>query len=811
MNRYRLLGFVLIMQFVAFSQTHQWTRTNPGGGGVFSTVGASASGIIIAASDLSGAYRSTDGGESWDVIGAANGLTETHVSGIGFHRTNGDIIYLGTENGIFRSDDGGQSFTKVLADGYITDIEFGTNVDSVGYASYHPEYNSNDGVIYKSVDNGFTWWQVSTNLPGGIRILKILVNPQDVNTLYILTGNGRFACGPALVFKSTNGGETWNMITVDFPEILDVALSPVNPNTLYLTTMNAQCNAPYYWTDLIGDLFKSTDGGNSWNYLSDYTGVILLSENDSNFVRLIDPREPYPWNNRSGTFTSTDGGYTFVKTGEVNDWDTFFNHSVYWSYGSSFNGICKTIGEDLSDPSTIYWATSQWVFKSTDGGNYFQNIFTDEVTNGFWKSRGLDNVNMTDVSMSPADPDIIFLAYFDMGIWRSLDGGESWQSCNDSIFTGGWEGHGGNCATILTDPDRSNVVWASQSGYQNGENPTYLIKSTQTGEPGSWFLANAGLPEEQIMGLSVDVNSPINQRVLFVTANKDVYKSTDDGMTWTKVFDCNGCRFTAVDRLNSQIVYAAGEAGVFVSQDGGTSWTDISHPDMISTAGIDFWDPDYQGVFDLQTDPNHTNTVYVVVLGTGKGLYRSTDGGNTWEKLLTDDFLRKVAIVPANSNLIYATSSSAFQSGGYDPNSGGIFFSNDGGVTWTQQNQGMAYPFALAIDIDHTSQPTVFVGSPGTGFQKSPVPVSTKIASSTERPESSPVVFPFPAGNIVWINNINRRIGPLRIFNVLGQEVTSSVSVKQLSPHRFKLDISKLGKGYYFIPYGSETVKFLKR
>jgi len=78
-------------------------------------------------SDVSGAYRSFDGGQTWDVIGASSGLTETHVSGIGFHKFDGNIIYLGTENGIFRSSDGGNKFTKVLADGYITDIEFGTN------------------------------------------------------------------------------------------------------------------------------------------------------------------------------------------------------------------------------------------------------------------------------------------------------------------------------------------------------------------------------------------------------------------------------------------------------------------------------------------------------------------------------------------------------------------------------------------------------------------------------------------------------------------------------------------------------------
>ncbi len=732
-----LLILLLSGPWIVNSQSHTWERTNPGGGGAYSTVGASMSGIIITGSDLSGAYRSSDDGLTWDVIGPDKGMTETHVSGVGFHRMDGDILYIGTENGIFRSDDGGDTTIQVLVGGYITDIEFGTSTLSRGYASYHPAYNSNNGVVYRTTDNGMTWAQSSTDLPSGIRILKIIVNPTDANIVYILTGKGRFACGPAEVYRSTNGGVNWFLLTGSQSAILDFAIDPSSPSTVYISTMNADCAINFYWSNLNGSLHKSTDGGTTWgSALSNNTGVILIDANNSSTIRLIDTREPYPWISSSGTWTSTDGGSTFAQTGNVNNWDIFFNLDIFHSYNSSYNGICKTLGEDLSDPDNYYWVNYQWIFQTTDNGTTFDNIFTDEVSTGFWRSRGFDNVNMMDVKISEADEDIIYTAYFDIGLWRSLDRGESWQSCNPVTWTGGWAGNGGNCATVLADPERSGVVWASMSGSQNGQDPTVLIKNTNTGHRANWSLSNSGLPTEEVMGLSLARTSPMNNRTLFVTALGDVYKSTDDGQTWAMVLDCDGCRFTAVDHIDGNKIYAGGEAGLWRSINGGSSWTDVSHADMTASLGVAFWDDDYDGVFDVQVDPTATDKVYVTALGSGKGLYKSINGGTTWSHIRIDDYMRKVAVVTADPDKIYATSSSAFEAGGYDPSSSGILYSEDGGQNWTTQNQDMVYTLGMAVAVDHTSTPVVFVGSPGTGFQKSDVPrdcgIVTNIMDSGE-------------------------------------------------------------------------------
>ncbi len=773
------------------AQTHDWIRTNPGGGGAYSTIGASVSGIIIAGSDLSGAYRSVDGGQTWDVIGASRGLTITHVSGVGFDRVDGDKIYIGTESGIFRSTDGGDMVVSVLDGGYITDIEFGTAQSSTGYATWHPQYNSNNGVIFKSTDDGLNWAQVSTDIPAGLRILKIVVNPSNVDTAYMLTGNGRFApCGPAEVFRTVNGGINWVNITENLPEILDIAVDQSDPQNIFITTMNANCNAQYYWTDLDGQIFKSTNGGTSWgDALSAYTGVIFIENTGT--IRLVDPREPYPWVASAGTWTSTDGGVTFSKTGDVNNWDTFFNGQLFHSYGISFNGICKTLGEDLSNPANFYWVNIQYVFGSNDFGTTFNNLFTKESPMG-WSSRGFDNVNMQDICIQESDPELIYIGYFDIGLWRSDDRGQTWNSCNPEMYTGNWDGKGGNCATVIADPDRENVVWASMSPNQEGQSPTYLLRNESKGDINGWSLANLGLPDVEVMGLALNRHSNQNSRTLYVTGDGDVYKSTDDGLNWSKVWDCNGCRFTAVDEMDSSLIYAGGEVGIMRSRDAGVNWDDVSHPEMKATPGRQYWDRTYDGVFDIKPDPNFSGVLYVTAIGSNKGLYKSEDVGDTWEKVLTDDYLRKVEIVPTDSDMIYATSSSSFTAGGYNIESKGIQFSDDGGLTWTQQNQNMPWPFALAVEVDHTTSPLVFVGSPGTGFQKSAVPLSTN--SHIVTTEDCVELFPNPFENYIVVDGVLDNF-ELKIFDISGNPVGDYSG----SSNPVVLNLGNLGVGVYFL------------
>lgn len=685
-----------------------WININPGGGGAFTSIGAGPTGIILAGSDLSGAYRSKDRGRTWDVIGAFRGMPVPHVTIVAFDPRDGSVMYLGTEAGIYRSGDSGDRFAQVLPGGYIGAIAAAPGNPAIVYAGWHPSFNATGATVYKSTDRGQSWKSVGRNMPDSLRVLKLLVDPSNPDRVYLLSNKDRFFTEARnALYRSVDGGVHWNRLAETLGDICDVALDPGNPQTFYLTTYQV---TPSSWG---GYVYKTVDGGATWAPKANRTGVIFVKSDQPQVVRNIDVQRDVA-SGKAGVWESRDGGTHWARTSAATSWDGGWQE-LDWAYGKNLQGLPRTLGVDLSDPNVMYWADVQFVFAAFDGAR-FTNLFTNPVSPGWWRGRGIDDTCVLTLTQSEADPQRLFAGYYDLGIWRSLDGGNSWQSGNSASFTGKWKGHGGNATAIVADPDRRDVVWAT-TGQKNDLAQLVLIRSTEAAASTSW-TPTTGLPLGFISGLSLDRTSPVTRRTLFVTDEGSVYRSQDDGQSWSLVFASGACRITAVDRFNGRIVYAGGEGGLWRSTTGGEkgSWVRINNSEMAGASTYPLDKFRWPGIHSIVPDVKESGKVYVVSYGPDHGLFRSTDQGTTWTKLRTGSYCRELAIDRNHPGTLYLTSSRAYKSGGAPEGSEGVLRSTDGGKTWTPWNEGLAWPFAGPILVDAGNPNRVFVGSPGNGF-----------------------------------------------------------------------------------------------
>ena len=853
--------FSFLTVFVSNAQ-HNWTRTNPGGGGAIACVKADPNGVIYVASDLSGVYKSTDNGQSFTVLGANQGLIETHVSAFGFNPNNSQVFFAGTYIGLYRTDDGGNLFTPVFPSAsdsfdysYIEDVAIAASNSNIGYVTHHLTREA-AGEVYKTTDGGLHWNAIpNNNFPNNVHLIKIMIHPTGENIVYVLTGKSRWGCSEANLYRTTDGGVNWTEIGSNQGDILDMDLHPTNPDIVYISTfesnfvINNGCSGDYIGGDEnSGALYKSVNGGTTFNQIGDYTGIISVGINNPNIIRVVDVLFPYDWNDNAGTWETLDGGATWTHKSTPSDWNVGYSLNQYFTFVPSFNGLNKTVTKDIFNSDKYYGSFGQWAWASFDGGGTINNVSTKEITTGKWLSTGVENVNGHCIEVNQNNPNIIYIGTYDMGFWRSLNHGQSWERFQPNYNTYSqysWDigtpgtipndiairGTGSNVLNILSDPNREAVVWATfsrgqftDSSEEEGIAKTGLFKSFDYGE--TWQLITNGLPNFdntiRVYGLSLDKNSSVNNRKMFMTVDGTVYRSVDDGISWTSVLTGINLKFTEVDKLNGNIVYAGGKDGLWKSTSSGDvgTWIEVgtadmhnthinTRPDIVPTYMNWGTNPEtyaYEGVFDIETDPNVAGRVYVTVQGTNKGLYKFNESTNSWEHLITDDDMRSVAVTPQNSNIVYATSSKSYHSGGFG-NSLGVLYSTDAGANWTPANDGMAFNYAGSIQIETGQHPYVWCWSPGTGVQKAKVPYFENL-STLNHLNTQDLLYPNPVEKIITVPEklIN---GYYTIYSINGKKIINSKTTYQT------IDVEGLKSGVYLLKFTKENknynYKFVKK
>ncbi len=326
-------------------------------------------------------------------------------------------------------------------------------------------------------------------------------------------------------------------------------------------------NLTYYMGATGGGVWKTTNGGTSWQNISDgwfnvgSIGAIAVAPSDPNVVYVgtgASPIRGVAASHGDGIYKSTDAGQTWVRLGLNNSRQT------------------GRIQVHPTNPDLLYVAAqgSPWapnnergVYRSSDGGKTFERVlFVNDVTGA------------VDVRMDATNPRVLYAAMWDhqrkpfeirsggpgSGIWKSVDGGDNWERLTDGLPE--LMGKIG----VAPSPAKSGRVWAIVEAKEKGG----LYRSDNGGK--DWKLVNDDrhlhARSWYYMHIFAD---PSNENIVYVL-NSGMYRSLDGGKSTERVSVPHGDTHGLwINPSNSKNLINGNDGGATVSFDGGKSWTSI--------------------------------------------------------------------------------------------------------------------------------------------------------------------------------------------------------------------------------------------
>lgn len=390
-----------------------------------------ASPNVLYAETSGGWFRSADAGTEWTALGLPNGSL---IASLAIDPENAAIVYAGTGEGrVLRSDDGGISWSEPNV-GFSTPPTMNLLVIDPGNTANL--YLGTGSGLFKSTDRGALWQEANSGLGKNISF----VAAPGTHSLIANTGwRG--------VFGSTDGGQSW--ARTGLPDhAYQFAVDPNHPNLIYACSTSDSL------------LYKSSDGGTTWSA----TATELPGGGVSSLA--IDPGDSthlYAGTYSDGLQKSTDGG-------------------VSWAQISENSGYLRNLTIGSSNSNMLYAVSDDWdytvLLKSTDGG-----VNWSQPTDGFWGW-------ISTLSVDPSNTDILYVGLSDGPVFKSTDGGATWQLSFNPGFKEGFYYN-----SLVIDPTNSDTLFAA---YADG-----VFTSTDGGN--TWSEFSYGLPDNlEILALSIN-------------------------------------------------------------------------------------------------------------------------------------------------------------------------------------------------------------------------------------------------------------------------------------------------------------------
>ena len=478
-----------------------------------------------------GVMRSTDGGESWESW--SNGMGNRTVGRLIMHPTDNQLILAATTGGIYRTTNGGANWTQVLA-GNFKDIVFKPNNPQIIYAAAGAGF-------FRSTNGGLTFTIISGGLPGGERAV-IGVTPADPEYVYFLITNGDSF---KALYRSTDAGLNWALRS-NTPNImgwgcadeggggqawydLDVAVDPEDKNTIFGGGVNC---------------FRSSTGGQTWEISSHWWGDCGVTAVHADLHVL----EYNPLNNR--LYAGNDGGIYYTEDGGES-WVLISNGlpiSQVYKIGQSATMKDKVVNGYQDNGSYTYMGTYWQAVGGGDGMEcavdpmdanfayhtvYFGSIYRT-ISNNYNATvaeEGLYGIDESGAWITPFVIDehngnIMFVGY--KNIWRCKNVKASASIIEwDRISYNLANNNGQDMRALEQSPANSGILFASRY-----DNKLFRTDNALDEEP-LWYDLTSSLPETG--GVADMECSPIDEDVVYIAQNTNIYKSTDRGVTWEDI------------------------------------------------------------------------------------------------------------------------------------------------------------------------------------------------------------------------------------------------------------------------------------
>jgi photosystem II stability/assembly factor-like uncharacterized protein len=651
--------------------------------------------------------------------------------------------------------------------------------------------------ILKSSDGGETWQEsLDWTYQQKRGVWAIEFNPLNSDVVWAGTTEG--------TYRSDDAGGTWTRVDTTLM-VMDLIVHPVDTSTVFIACGNLYSPG--------GGLYRTADGGISWEPLTvglpaGFGGKPQLALYESSPDVLM---AGFGWGYTGGAGTtlcrSEDGGdtWTTVSTVDYSTYQGWYSHLVGMHPRDSSQVICAGIE----------------LWKSTTGGSNLVQKSQSITVHGVPPAGGPEgppdyiHVDIHSITYHPDAPDTIYFGT-DGGVFRSLDGGETFEGCNGGYqttqFYNGFSSSATDSALAMGGlQDNYTTVYHGSPSWQRvlygdgcythirSTDPDVLYGSSQY--LGGLYRSDDRGQNWRYLGGNFQGQANFLTPFIFCTADPKVgyagfsyiFRTINGGQYWyvlndAQELDGNPVLSLAASSYNNDLVFAGtapvfGRAHLFRTIDG-DHWEDVT--------GIL---PDRYPV-DIAVDPVLDSNVYVVFSGFGTShAWRSVDWGGTWQDIgtgLPDVPTNAVAVDPLYPDHIYVG------------NDLSVYVSTDAGANWSSFGEGLP-PAVIAMDLSISpSNRSIRVATHGNGVYQRPLLEPTGVAGTGgARPSTFALAQnypnPFNDGTTIEYTLSEPVEVHLAVYNITGQLVQILVDEPQdAGSHAAQWRAGDAASGVYF-------------